>query len=96
VTENNNKRLHAKIEGRVQGVGFRYFVQRKAVEFQLVGWVKNMWDRSVELVAEGDEGSLDNLLAAIHRGPTGSNVTNVEFSWKEYKGEFETFKVKWV
>ena len=77
-------------------MGFRYFVQRKAVDYELTGWVKNLWDRSVELVAEGDETGLENLLAAVRRGPSGSNVTNVDSTWEEYQGEFESFRINWI
>jgi acylphosphatase len=90
------KRLEARVEGRVQGVGYRYFVQRAAAENKITGWVRNRWDGSVELVAEGDESGLKNLLNEIRRGPSGSGVSNVEYSWGIFTGEFSSFKIRWT
>src|SRR5213595_3888362 len=65
----NMERLHAVVRGDVQGVGFRYFVQRKAQQLGLRGWVRNNDDGTVELVAEGDRGKLEDLERAVRAGP---------------------------
>ena len=87
-------RLHARVEGRVQGVGFRYFVQEKALFLGLVGWVRNRWDRSVEVVAEGERSTLETLLTELRRGPRASLVSNVKPSWQPPTGEFGGFHIR--
>lgn len=69
--------LHFLIKGRVQGVGFRWFVQREAGELALHGWVRNTEDGDVEVVAAGEDGDLDELRASLRRGPRGSRVDRI-------------------
>jgi acylphosphatase len=69
--------LHFLVRGRVQGVGFRWFVQREAAELNLHGWVRNTEDGDVEIVAAGTPEDLSELRAAIRRGPRGARVDNV-------------------
>jgi len=69
--------LHFLIQGRVQGVGFRWFVQREASELDLRGWVRNTEDGEVEVVAAGEPADLDGLRASLKRGPRGSRVDRV-------------------
>jgi len=69
--------LHFLIQGRVQGVGFRWFVHREASELALRGWVRNTEDGDVEVVASGVAGDLDELRASLHRGPRGSRVDRI-------------------
>ena len=87
-------RLHATIEGRVQGVGFRAFVEQSAEVLDLKGWVRNRWDGSVEVVAEGKRQDLERLLAALRRGPRASGVSEVRFDWQPATGEFTYFSVR--
>lgn len=87
-------RLHATIEGRVQGVGFRAFVIDRAIALGLTGWVRNRWDRSVEVVAEGSRADLDKLLLVLRRGPTAASVLRVDQDWEEPTGEFSRFSVR--
>jgi acylphosphatase len=68
---------HFLIHGRVQGVGFRWFVHREASELDLHGWVRNTEDGEVEVVAAGNVPDLDELRASLHRGPRGSRVDRV-------------------
>lgn len=75
---------HYLVKGRVQGVGFRWFVHREAMEISaasdappLRGWVRNTLEGHVEVVAAGDEAQLDELRAALHRGSRGSRVDAV-------------------
>lgn len=88
------KRLHAFIEGRVQGVGFRYFVQSAAAEIKLTGWVRNRRDGSVEVLAEGTEENLNQLLRALQRGPSSSHVSAVTPEWSAATGEFARFEIR--
>jgi acylphosphatase len=86
-------RLHATIEGRVQGVGYRAFVEQNAYSLRLTGWVRNRWDGSVEVLAEGERDDLERLLAALYRGPRASNVSNLRLEWHPATGEFSRFSV---
>jgi acylphosphatase len=83
--------LHAVIQGRVQGVGFRAFVIDRANALGVKGWVRNRWDGSVEVVAEGEIAILEELLYALHQGPRMSNVTTVAVDWGKATGEFKYF-----
>lgn len=69
--------LHFLIRGRVQGVGFRWFVQREAGELDLRGWVRNTEDGEVEVVASGSPDDLNELRSSLRRGPRGARVDNV-------------------
>jgi acylphosphatase len=69
--------LHFLIQGRVQGVGFRWFVQREAGELNLRGWVRNTEEGDVEVLAAGEPADLDDLRASLKRGPRGSRIDRV-------------------
>ncbi len=88
------KRLHARVRGRVQGVGFRYYVLSAAVELGLTGWVRNRRDGSVEVVAEGDLESLKSLVRALERGSRSSAVDQVTTDLQPASGEFGSFYVR--
>jgi acylphosphatase len=66
--------IHFLIQGRVQGVGFRWFVQREASELNLLGWVRNTEEGDVEVVAAGEATDIDDLRSSLKRGPRGSRV----------------------
>jgi acylphosphatase len=70
--------LHVAVRGRVQGVGFRWFVRETARTLGLSGWVRNRPDGSVEVAASGESHAVDLLLAALHRGPPGASVANLD------------------
>jgi acylphosphatase len=70
-------RLLASVQGSVQGVGFRWFVQREAARLGLVGWVMNRRDGSVEVVAEGPEEALEQLVERLRAGPSGAAVLSL-------------------
>ena len=85
---------HYLVKGRVQGVGFRWYVHREAAEIGLRGWVKNTQEGHVELVAAGDGEQLAELKAALHKGSRGSRVDAVvehelQDSEAEQLGPFE-------
>jgi acylphosphatase len=87
-------RLHAVVHGRVQGVGFRYFVMREARALGLSGWVRNQDDGSVEVEAEGRRDPLDALVERLRRGPPGARVAGVEEAWSEGEALHRGFDVK--
>lgn len=74
-------RLEATIHGRVQGVGFRYYVRSVADELDLGGWVANAADGTVVCVAEGPRRALQDLATALADGPSGSRVDRVDVRW---------------
>jgi acylphosphatase len=86
------RRLHAYIRGEVQGVGFRYFVRQRAGG--LAGWVRNLKDGRVELVAEGAAEALEAFLEVVRLGPHGSGVEDVQVEWAAASGEFHRFDIK--
>ncbi len=69
--------LHFLVQGRVQGVGFRWFVHREASELDLRGWVRNTEEGEVEVVAAGEPADLAELRTTLHRGPRGCRVDRV-------------------
>ena len=70
----SGKRVYARVTGTVQGVGFRYFTQRKASRLGLVGYVRNMPNGSVEMEVEGERDVVDAFLDSVRAGPPGSRV----------------------
>jgi acylphosphatase len=66
------------VRGRVQGIGFRWFVRVQARRLQLAGWVANRPDGTVELAASGDQEKLDELRRQVTRGPDGADVTTLD------------------
>ncbi len=94
MSEQENVRLHVTIDGRVQGVGYRYYVLENALPRQLTGWVQNSWDGKVEVVAEGRRKELERLLELLRRGPRAAFVTNVDPEWLPATGEFSRFDVR--
>ena len=87
-------RLHSVVEGYVQGVGFRYFVLDTANVLGITGWVRNRADGNVEVLAEGEQSSLDKLLQALHHGPRSARVFNVTEEWHTASGEFSAFSIR--
>jgi acylphosphatase len=88
------RRLHAWVRGRVQGVGFRFFVLTEAQNLGLTGWVRNRFDGSVEVLAEGDVERLRSLVAALEKGPRSSSVREVKTNLQAASGEFNSFHVR--
>ncbi len=88
------KRLDAVVTGRVQGVGYRWFVREQARALGLAGWVRNEADGSVRVVAEGASSTLDALDAALREGPSGSVVRDVRVERGAAAGGFDGFRVE--
>ena len=88
------ERLEATVTGRVQGVGFRYFVLRAAAGLALSGWVANEQDGSVRCVAEGPRPVLERLLSALKQGPPGARVEHVATAWLPATGGMSSFGVR--
>ncbi len=87
--------VRAVVRGVVQGVGFRYYVQRQAAALGLRGWVRNLDDGlAVEVMAEGTRETLEALLRDLRLGPPHALVESVEVSWAEPSGAFSAFEIR--
>jgi acylphosphatase len=87
-------RLHLVISGRVQGVGFRFSAYDEAKDLAVAGWVRNLPNGDVEILAEGSRGNLQMLAAWAHHGPPSAHVTQVREDWSESTGEFSEFRIR--
>jgi acylphosphatase len=89
-------RMRVIVKGIVQGVGFRYFAVYQAQRIGgITGYVRNLRDGNVEVVAEGEREKLEQLLAQLRKGPTGAHVTGVDVFWENPTGEFTNFGIRW-
>lgn len=82
------------VNGLVQGVGFRYFVYRHAVELGLKGFVENLYSGEVLIVVEGDKALIEDLFKKIRIGSSHSSVKNATINWGNAKNEFTNFEIK--
>ncbi len=88
------KRVHIIISGYVQGVCFRYFTKIKSRKLGLKGFVRNVPNGDVEVVAEGNEKEINELIEFCRKGPALSGVANLKIEYEDFKGEFNDFSVK--
>ncbi len=86
-------RLHAIVEGHVQGVGYRMFVVEEARRLDINGWVRNRSDDSVEITAEGERDDLEQLVYLLREGPHLGTVSHIKATYSSASGEFKQF---WV
>ena len=85
--------VHVRIEGRVQGVGYRVWTQRVAMGLGLEGWVRNRRDGSVEAMFQGPDATVADMIARCEMGPSGSAVTRVNVM-DDGVGTFSGFDVR--
>jgi acylphosphatase len=90
----SNARLQATVRGDVQGVGFRYATLETARRLGLTGWVRNDFDGSVEVIAEGSRVDLEALLGFLSHGPRAARVTAVDATWLDATHAFKEFVVR--
>ena len=81
------------VEGKVQGVGFRYFVKNNANQLKVVGYAKNLLDTRVEFVLQGDQAALTSLLQIINRGPSNSSVKSLESQVQDTDERYQNFSI---
>ena len=89
------KQLHVFYSGRVQGVGFRATAEETASQLGIVGWVKNLRDGRVEVIAEGDEKLLVRFLHDMRVGPMRNFIHGVEVTWNESSDHFQDFQIRY-
>ncbi len=87
-------RLRLLVQGRVQGVFFRHSTAEEARELGLTGWVRNLANGDVEIVAEGPRRELEILAAWAHQGPRLARVERVEEEWSQHRGEYAGFAIR--
>ena len=87
-------RINIVVEGRVQGVGFRYFIYEIGALFKLTGWVKNKFNGNVEILAEGQKENLVALLGEVRKGPQTAQVINVSVKWSEQQNDLTPFTIR--
>ena len=96
MTENGKYQLHAFIKGRVQGVGYRYQTLQTAQELGLSGWVRNLRDGRVEVLAEGEHEMLNQFLMYLRKGTFSADVRDVDYVFNDPQYEFDQFHVRGI
>lgn len=89
------KRVHVFYAGRVQGVGFRMTVEETAQALGVVGWVKNLRDGRVELIAEAEELQLNRFLEALRTGPMKNFIQRIDVTWGHASDTFDEFEIRY-
>ena len=92
---NDIQELHAYVNGWVQGVGYRYFVVNTALSLGLRGYVRNLSDGSVEVIAQGNRPNLERLLNMLQRGPSAADVKDIRTHWGQPTEHLSGFHVRW-
>ncbi len=82
------------VSGRVQGVGYRYFIARSASELDLTGYVRNLFNGDVEIYAEGKKQYLDALVSKAKTGPPHSIVDKASIQWLDFKNKYNNFEIR--
>jgi acylphosphatase len=88
------KRIHVFVSGRVQGVAFRWVTEDMAHQLGVSGWVRNLSDGRVEVMAEAEEENLLEFIKFLKQGPRHARVENIEVEWLESEGEFKSFEIR--
>lgn len=86
-------RIKALVKGFVQGVGFRYYCYRKAEQYNLSGYVKNLFDGSVEVEAEGDKSLMNDFIKDLKTGPVNASVKSVTIEELPFENKYTEFRI---
>jgi acylphosphatase len=86
--------VHLVISGLVQGVGYRWFVMRKAEEYNLKGYVRNLYNGDVEVEVEGYRPMIIDFIKELRIGPRAVHVTDIKIEWREYENQYKNFEIK--
>jgi acylphosphatase len=94
---NNNRKIraHLLINGKVQGVYFRQNTEIMAARNNVTGWVRNLEDGQVEILLEGSQLDVEQVIEWCHGGPANAKVVNVGVKYEKYVGEFKEFKINY-
>lgn len=85
---------HLFISGMVQGVGYRWFVMRKAKEYKLNGYVRNLYDGDVDVEVEGDRGLIIDFAEELKVGSHSAHVTDMRINWGEFENKYKGFEIR--
>jgi acylphosphatase len=85
---------HLLISGLVQGVGYRWFVMRKANEYNLKGYARNLYTDDVEVEVEGDKRLISEFIKELRIGPRSAHITDIKIQWGDYQGKYKNFDIK--
>ncbi|MFV1916891.1 MAG: acylphosphatase [Patescibacteria group bacterium] len=88
-----NVRVHVFIEGRVQGISYRYWTKKTASSLGLTGWVKNLAGGRVEAVFEGQKKEVEQMIKKCRRGPILAGVKHIDIVWEDATGEFKNYEI---
>lgn len=91
----SKERIHAHVSGKVQGVFFRANTRKFAKDLGLNGWVRNLKDGRVEVVAEGEENKLKKLTEFLHEGPPTAKIKDIKIRKETYKDKFKDFRIRY-
>ena len=89
-------RVHVFIDGRVQGVAYRFFAEKFANRLRLTGWVKNLEDGRVEVLAEGPAHAIESFLDRLREGPSLAHVERFDVRREQATGEFSDFRIAFL
>lgn len=89
-------RAHVFVAGIVQGVFFRLATKHNADRYDVKGWIRNLPDSRVEAVFEGEKEDVKKLIEFCKHGPASARVTTLDFTFEDYKGEFNSFRMKYI
>ncbi|HQE93548.1 MAG TPA: acylphosphatase [Anaerolineae bacterium] len=97
MTEGDNAQtaVHIVVHGEVQGVGFRSFVQARALALNIGGWVRNCEEGTVEIWAEGPHDTLQRLIQEVQRGPRHGLVSHLDIEWVPPQNTLGGFHIRW-
>ena len=90
----DNVRAHIWVTGRVQGVGFRAYVESIARQAEVTGWVRNVGYDTVEAVAEGERANVERFIELMKQGPRAARVDESRVEWEDVTGEFAEFGMR--
>ncbi|HTI13829.1 MAG TPA: acylphosphatase [Dictyobacter sp.] len=93
--QKQHEELYVVVSGQVQGVGFRYFVVHAAQPLGIHGYVRNMSDGTVEVLAQGNRAALEQLLVRLRQGPPAAQVQAVQTTWREQTEHISGFHMRW-
>lgn len=82
------------VQGVVQGVGYRFFTVEIAKQYNIKGYARNLPDGNVEVIAEGDEGMINDFIKRLKVGPPSARVTGIDIRWDDVEFGFETFDIR--
>ncbi|MDY6931514.1 MAG: acylphosphatase [Halobacteriota archaeon] len=87
-------RVHIVVSGKVQGVFFRHHTKEAADELSLYGWVRNLRNGDVELIAEGYKNDLEQFVEKVRKGSPFAIVRDIKVEWSDYLGEYDRYSVR--